>query len=300
MQKLEQKIESPQIDEFIGKLDDVGIPRSHGVYVSASGYTKGAVRRAFREGIQPLEIVGLSKNRLESAVERVFRHIVYLVPDVELVQAFDDKEEGNLVIKTLRYVDPASGRSVYALDHLWKKWFFEECPKTLGLQHHRFDLPQDPVLFALGEEVIPKRIFLGLRVRAAVVSVEGGMMNHALRHASTRLIERKRVFLDFGAAEKHVVQVFDTEEDLASFLQSETIPSLTIGRIILPRIIYQQFYWPPTPSSLQRAIDLRRGGEVPTFETVEGVDLSRAWDFLAHPEDLEHIRDDLVDYQLYP
>lgn len=295
-----KKIESPDVEAFGGKLDDIGIPRSHGIYVAASGYTKGALRRAAKEGIQTLEFMGLSKDRLQSAVEKAFRHTVYLLPEVESVNAFDDREPSGKVIKSLRHKDPDSGASLYVLDHLWKKWFFGECPKGLGLQHHRFQIPQDPALFGPGEEVIPRTIYLGLRVRAAVVSTEGGLTHHALRNASTRTIERQRVFMDFGQSTKHVVQLLDAEEELEAFLQANTTPSLTIGRFPLPRIIYQAFYWPPTPSALQKAVELRRQGLTVDFESVEGPDLTRAWEFLARPEDFERIRDDLVNYRMYP
>ena len=33
-------IGSPKIDAFVGKLSDIGIPTRHGIYVSASGYTR--------------------------------------------------------------------------------------------------------------------------------------------------------------------------------------------------------------------------------------------------------------------
>src|SRR4051794_40207647 len=42
-----------RIDAFIGKLKDVGIPVQQGIYISASGYTAGAIRRARVEGIRP-------------------------------------------------------------------------------------------------------------------------------------------------------------------------------------------------------------------------------------------------------
>lgn len=59
-----KKIGAPAIDEFLGKLEDVGIPPALGVYVSASGYTRGAVRRAGKSGIRVLEITGLDEERI--------------------------------------------------------------------------------------------------------------------------------------------------------------------------------------------------------------------------------------------
>ncbi|HSB10250.1 MAG TPA: restriction endonuclease, partial [Blastocatellia bacterium] len=45
-----------KLDEFIGKLKDVGIPPQNGVYVSASGYTAGAIERAQKEGVRALKL----------------------------------------------------------------------------------------------------------------------------------------------------------------------------------------------------------------------------------------------------
>lgn len=294
-----KKIESGDINEFIGKLDDVGIPRSHGVFVSAKGYTQGAIRRAVKEGIQPLELLGLARDRLTSAVQRAFRHVIYLVPDVELVQKFDDRANEKIVIKTLRYKHPTTGRSVYALDHLWKKWFFGESPAVLGLHHLRFDIPQDPAYFLPGEEGTPKTIFFGLRVRAAVVSREGSATDHVLRGARDKAVQKRRLFLDFESTTKNMVRVFDTEEALDHYLAASTAPSLTIGRIRLPRIIYQHLYWPPTVSALRRSMELQKEGQTPTFELVEGLDLSRAWEFLANLDELADISDEHADFKVY-
>ncbi len=38
-----EAIGSPKIDAFIGKLQHVGIPPQQGIYISANGYTTGAI-----------------------------------------------------------------------------------------------------------------------------------------------------------------------------------------------------------------------------------------------------------------
>jgi len=147
---------------------------------------------------------------------------------------------------------------------------------------------------------VPKTIFFGLRVSAAVVSAEGKLTHHSLQNARDKVVEKRRLFLDFGSAEKHTIRVFDTEDKLAAYLQSDTAPSMTIGRIRLPRLIYEPLYWPPTPGALLKVREIQQQGRTPTFEEIEGADLSRAWDFLSHPEHLEEIRDDLVGFKIYP
>src|SRR5581483_3827416 len=64
-----------KIDEFIGKLKDVGIPCKQGIYVSASGYTEGAIERAIKEGIKPFTLVGLTKEGLSAVLLEAFQAI---------------------------------------------------------------------------------------------------------------------------------------------------------------------------------------------------------------------------------
>src|SRR5947209_2350303 len=45
-------IGSPMIDAFVGKLQYVGIPPQQGIYISASGYTIGAIERATAAGMR--------------------------------------------------------------------------------------------------------------------------------------------------------------------------------------------------------------------------------------------------------
>jgi len=77
-----KKIEPGKIDEFIGELDDVGIPPQHGIFVCVNGYTRGALDRAKQKGIRTLVLRGLTKNRLASEVAEAFQFNVFLIPEV--------------------------------------------------------------------------------------------------------------------------------------------------------------------------------------------------------------------------
>src|SRR5215207_9464070 len=76
------KIGSPKIDAFVGKLQHVGIPTQMGIYVATSDYTGSAIERAREAGIKTLVLTGLTKDRLSAAVERAFQSMVYLFADL--------------------------------------------------------------------------------------------------------------------------------------------------------------------------------------------------------------------------
>ena len=75
-------IGTQKIDEFIGKLNDVGIPLQYGVYVSASGYTKDAIERAKKEDIRVLLLEGLTKEGLSAILYEAFQAVVFLIADI--------------------------------------------------------------------------------------------------------------------------------------------------------------------------------------------------------------------------
>ncbi len=57
------QVGSQHIDEFVGKLSDVGIPPCHGVFVSPIGYTGPALERATKAGIRTLQLDGLRSRK---------------------------------------------------------------------------------------------------------------------------------------------------------------------------------------------------------------------------------------------
>lgn len=293
------KVDVETIEAFLSKLRDVEIPAPLSIFVSASGYTRGAIRRGAKDGLRLLEVTGLSEDRLSSATEKAFQYLVYLLPIIESVQQFGDRSGSKLVIECLRYQDPKTGRTHYALDNLWKKWLQEEELRALGLHHIRFDLPQEPSLFGEGETVEPRTVFFGLKVVAAVVELKGAAISHALVNAKTREVEKHRLRFDFSSRSSRV-KVLETETDVRKFLTaSGATPKLVISNIPLPRLTYEPFYWPPTIASLRRAREIQSRGEVPTFENIEGGDLSQAWNFLLDGEGLAAIPDD-IPVKVYP
>ena len=77
------EIGKADIDAFIGKLNDLGFPTQHGIYVSTSRYTKGALKRAKNAGVRTLNLDGLTRDRLSAAIYDALQSIIYL-PDFTL------------------------------------------------------------------------------------------------------------------------------------------------------------------------------------------------------------------------
>jgi len=86
-----------RLDAFVGKLDDIGVPRQSGIYVSTMGYTSGAIERAEDAGIRALTLHGLSVDRLTSEIIEVILSTVFLLAEIGSVGKLVEKEKGVII-----------------------------------------------------------------------------------------------------------------------------------------------------------------------------------------------------------
>ena len=68
----------------------------------------------------------------------------------------------------------------------------------------------------------------------------------------------------------------ESQEELSRILQQEPEPELEWT--VVPRVAFKFAYWPLSQGARQRLERLRREGRQPTFQEVEGKDISRAWE----------------------
>ncbi len=88
-------IDIPKIDAYIGKLQDIGIPTQHGIYVTARGFTTGALDRAKEVGITPLVLTGLTADRLSAEIQEAIQSVIYLLPEITQLSITNNIEETN-------------------------------------------------------------------------------------------------------------------------------------------------------------------------------------------------------------
>ena len=75
-----KRVGVPKIDEFVGKLRDVGLPKENAIFVSAVGFTKDALEVAAEHGIRTLLLEGLSDDRLASKIFNAVGSTLYILP----------------------------------------------------------------------------------------------------------------------------------------------------------------------------------------------------------------------------
>jgi len=122
-----------KIDAFVGKLKDVNLPTQLSVYVSKSGYTKGAIDRANQEGIKTLIFEDLSKS-LTGMVIQSFQSTTYPLLAITNIQIRNNIAHGEAVSGgDLLFFTDKKGKVCGSIpDLVWQKWITGKIPSTLG------------------------------------------------------------------------------------------------------------------------------------------------------------------------
>ncbi len=291
----EAPIGSPKLDAFFGKLEYVGIPPRHGIYISASGYTSGAIERATAAGIRALTLRGLTDEKLFSSIAGTFQSIIYLLLQIVNLTVTNEippnNSRGNLEAFSFYNED---GRLVALLpDFLWRMWLSGNVPTTLG--EHELDLPLPSNLYQMvnGKTVATYAIGAKVRVLGIIVTLEGKAKEYALVNAANEAVEKGLIEVSFEADASGSnspvtlpITVISSEDQLQEFSHRPGSIQLTIGRIKLPRIVNGPIYWPPSERVAKILEDRWRAfeaGEIPApqlsdLQDIEGTDLQSIWE----------------------
>jgi hypothetical protein len=278
-------IGSPKIDAFVGKLQDVGIPRAQGIYISASGYTKGATRRAEQAGIRVLSLRGLSAGGLKAAISSAaHQSVVFFLVVVNQVTFFTESAEAELPV----FVD-ASGRLCGTIPHLVAaKWQSGEISSRPGPYDITLAVPAGwhvPDTLGRPSEVLKQEVYVKLTVCALAMSVTGQVEEYSLVDPTSSRTEKLGIKAFFGTAEeKYPLAVFDDAASLDRFLSSRQGFRIT-QRIKVPRIRYHSAYWPISRRAAEQIRAFARtprfvDGQLvmPTPAEVEGLDIAAAFE----------------------
>lgn len=277
-----------EIDGFAGKLEDIGIPTRHGIFISANGYTKGAIRRAKKAGIRPLLLQGLTEDRLSSALTDALQTTIFLLPVVASMTLFDeaarDKAPRSAIEATVKTVPQDLPGLVPVMNQLWELWTTGVVPTNVGEHHCFLRLPTRFQVFRT-EPVLRNGVLIAtIQVQAVVFALTGQASVLSLINADTQRLERATLRAEFPdlSGQKTSV-VFKTEEEVAAYLQANPNQQLLVGRVKVPRLVFQSTYWPPSQQALARFRRLKSQGKEIDFRTVESLDLGRAWELFQSP-----------------
>ncbi|MGH9390665.1 MAG: restriction endonuclease, partial [Vicinamibacteria bacterium] len=279
-------IGSPKIDGFVGKLQDVGIPPQQGIFISASGYTKGAARRAEKAGIRALLLRGLSTNGLKASISTAAHEsLVFFLVVVDSVSFVTKSAEPEIPI----FVD-ASGRLCGTVPHLiashWRNGKISTKPGAYDLS---LDVPEGWRVIEQSsgrpDELVDQKIHVHLKACALAMTRLGKAEQYSLVDSSSSHVQKLGVKVFFDAPEaRYPLTVFEEPAALDHFLGSREGLRIT-HRVKVPRIRYHTAYWPLSRKAAERIREMSRtpqfvGGDLafPALQEVEGFDVAAAWE----------------------
>ena len=162
-----------KMDAFVGKLMDIGIPSQHGVFVSTSGYTSGALARAESVGVRPLVLTGLDECRIASSVAKAFQSVVYLMADVVSMTVTNNLPAGHEPVEMLVFYD-REGRLVGSLpDIVRERWIRGEIAEDLGEHEVKLNEAADWHTLADGKMEPVLSAWARVRVLGLVITIHG-------------------------------------------------------------------------------------------------------------------------------
>jgi hypothetical protein len=277
----------PYIDAYIGKLQDIGIPTQHGIYVSTIGFTNGALERAKEVGLTPLVLTGLTPDHLSAKIDEAIQSVIYLLPEITSfiihcnVQSTDNSSQ-------LWFLYDETGEIRAAIpDLLWKKWIEGKLPAQLGEYEIEIEIPKGWKLLVDGNFQTITSAKAKVKITGVVMTVQGKATQHALINPTDRGVQRFKTDISFETTRKvYPVTSFSSEDDLSKFINNrpESI-KLTIERIRLPRIKFSLLYWPLSARAFTEFFELAKkcqaegrkaSGE--ELAKIEGSDLKTIWD----------------------
>jgi hypothetical protein len=284
-------IDSPSIEAFAAKLQDVGIAPQHGIFISASGYTADAVERAKTVGMRTLTLRGLRDEELLGSISDAFQSTIYLLPQVLNVTVTNTvpPTEGSGQIVSFGFYNENGKLAAVLPDLVWRAWHAGQLPPILG--EHEVNLPLPSNLHQEVNGRIVETFALAAKIRniGLAVTLQGKAQNYTLINAADEAVERVLTDVSFEASEaKLPVTAFASEEQLQAFLSRPGAVRITT-RLGLPRIIYGNLYWPPSERVVrilkEHEQELIAGNPVFTFQELEGTDLQTVWESIAesHP-----------------
>lgn len=251
-----KKIGSPEIDSFIGKLGDVGIPI--GIYVSASGYTSDAIEYAKEKGISTLILKEITKEAVTETILKAAKSLVYLlliIKSICLTNEYDKPMDGYAAI----LYDSEHSKYTTVPDIIWNEWRSDRIPCQLGMYHIEFEIPDYYKQFFDNKIISLFSFSAEVQVVSLVVTEYGECKKHILIDAVNDKLRKSQINVKFDRTENIIpVNIILTEDELAEISNQSNSINLTIGRFRLPKIIVGSCYWPPSERVYKKITDLMK------------------------------------------
>jgi hypothetical protein len=280
------------IEAFLAKLDYVGIPRQQGIFVSTSGYTRGARERADdKDARLKLFTLDDALRNLDPAIVRAVQSVVFLLPVVGRINIrdFELNPRDTAESEDIHVFRDAQGTIVASVpDLVWRAWCNGDITDEIGSYTVPIEIPDDTYQLVAGKLVRVVGASVEIQVAGLIHELVGEVTAHGLRTVPTGELNKTQVHARFQppASGRYKLVAVTSEEELSQRAASPAVVRVT-NRLRLPRINYwNAMYWPPSARATQivverlRAFEAGLGPDPRPFNIaeIEGADLNTIFD----------------------
>jgi Restriction endonuclease len=276
-----KKTDSPEIDAFIGKLLDVGLPTQTSIFVATVGFTQPAIERAQEVGMRTLVLSGAEFSQVrEKVLEAIQSHVFMTCSLTQLSFQTDELLEAGSIQHILFY-DAAGSYKGSIADLLWEAWLNGAPLLVCGCHVYSVQIPEDWRYLADGRRNSIHNIQVEYQVAALAFQFRGVAKEYNLMDALTRVPERQTLQVRFSTNPIDAApRVFETEAALNEFLSAPGHARVTIGRIRLPKLIMNKgMLWPIPSTVIEHFNRFRSDQPEQDLERLAASASNNFWDF---------------------
>lgn len=287
-------IGAKEIDAFIGKLQYVGIPVQHGIFVSASGYTVQAKERAAHGGLRLLSLNQV-QHTLPATVAEALQSILFLMLVVHEVKFENFVDRPMIGSEAYGFVNEAGEPCGTVADLIWEQWLTGRVPQSIGAHELKLTVPSGWYQQVDGNLHRVMSLTGSLQVVGHLVTLTGKASTQQLINVASGDVERTQLNASFPHQDKYPATRILSESELAVSAAQRGLVTIRVGRIAAPRIQFQNVLWPPSERAriaLQKHLQAIESGQIPASQpfdafAAEGHDVSvlfeRTWEDESQP-----------------
>jgi hypothetical protein len=270
-----------EIDSFIGKLSDVGLPTQTSIFVSSSGYTEGAIDRAAEVGMKTLTVVPGVSDDSPIHIQAALQSVVFMLCSYRQVSFKTDMpvEEGHH--QYLAFYDSHGQLKATIPDVIWSHWVSGDPPLQCGLYRRTINIPDEWKHTISGQRSIAYDYEVDVAVEAVVLQFAGNVVSHTLLDASSGKMSHGLSEVQFDRTNPTGIVVVDSEEKLQELLSKREDVTINVGRIRIPRVMLgNNVLWPLSrqAGSLLHELEPELTDDA-KLKRVAEVNLASLWDF---------------------
>ena len=216
-------------------------------------------------------------------LEEPIRYIAYLHPTMSMINFLDrEPDEEPLEGPWDRRFDITQAGPITLtqfVDIVGRFWMNGEFIKEIGEYHYCLRVAKGSFPDKEGKRSENETDAIAtIQVQAFLVE---DPLSYARRKPEKALQERMTAASKGESSRKMFMRMIDSQAELEKVLDRDPKPEME--SIVVPRVAFMGAYWPLSKQANVRFTKIMQEGRQPTFEEIEGTDITAAWEIFEEP-----------------